>query len=211
MSIDDDAARFGGHFEGGWQLGLLVARNVYKRAGAGRPPKSEQVRIKVSPKQFAEKAGVSDRTVQLYYDTWQLAAEEGHCTPAEKLSPGDDDPLLPASASTDHHELWRKFYTEVRHRKAEKANASRSNKRRQSAQDSPDTDNRHETSDNEAKANTEPTEHALYPLLLAVNRLTDELKNHQRNGGSVASLIAAAKEAASNRNRAALARVTGAL
>lgn len=206
MSIDDDAARFGGHFEGGWQLGLLVARNVYKRAGAGRPPKSEQVRIKVSPKQFADKAGVSDRTVQLYYDTWQLAAEEGHCTPAEKLSPGDDDPLLPASASTDHHELWRKFYTEVRHRKAEKARASRSSRRRRSPQDATEADSTCEASSGE------PNEHPLYPLLLAVNRLNDELKNYQRDGGSsFGPVLAAAKEATSRRHHAALRRITGAL
>ncbi|GFG95315.1 hypothetical protein [Mycobacterium timonense] len=94
MSIEDDAARFGRHFEGGWQLGLLVARNVHKQTGAGRP-KSELVRNKVSCAEFAAKAEVSERTVQLYYDTWQLAAKEGHCTPAEQLSPGGEDSLLP--------------------------------------------------------------------------------------------------------------------
>jgi hypothetical protein len=106
MSLEDDAAVFGGNFEGGWQLGLLVARNVHKRTQAGRPSKSEQVRNKVSCAKFAEKAEVSERTVQLFYDAWQLAAEAGHCTSADELLPGEEDPKL---AGIDP-ELWRKYY-----------------------------------------------------------------------------------------------------
>lgn len=114
MSLEDDAAKFGRHFEGGWQLGLLVARNVHKQSGAGRPPKSEPVRNKVSCAKFAELANVSERTVQLYCNAWELAAHEGHCTPADQLMPGDDDPLLPDTTTTEHREMWRKFYREAR-------------------------------------------------------------------------------------------------
>jgi hypothetical protein len=114
-SINNDAERFGRHFEGGWKLGLYVARNVYKQPHSGRPPKSEPVRIKVSCAEFGAMAGVSDRTVQLYYDAWELAAEAGHCTPAEELGPGDEDPLLELDNSTpEHRELWRKFYRQGR-------------------------------------------------------------------------------------------------
>jgi hypothetical protein len=116
MSLDDDAAKFGRHFQGGWQLGLLVARNVNKRAKPGKPPKSEQVRNKVSCAKFAELANVSERTVQWFYDAWQLAAEEGHCTPAELLMPGSEDPKLSGIDLRSHEfrELWRKYYREAR-------------------------------------------------------------------------------------------------
>ncbi|MFB1298797.1 hypothetical protein ACAG24_025165 [Mycobacterium sp. pW049] len=117
--VEDDAARFSRNFEGGWQLGLLVARDVCKRARPGKPSESEQVRNKVSCSKFAELARVSERTVQLVYDIWQLAAEEGHCTPAEQLLPGDDDPKLSAVdvRSQEHREMWRNFYREVRQSK----------------------------------------------------------------------------------------------
>jgi hypothetical protein len=116
MTIQDDAARFGRHFEGGWQLGLLVARNVYKKTGPGRLRKSEQVPNKASCAEFANKAGVSVRTVQWFYNTWELAADAGHCTSADELLPGDDDPRL-STIDVDSHEfreLWRKFYREAR-------------------------------------------------------------------------------------------------
>ena len=58
---------------------------------------------------------MSERTVQWYYDAWQLAAGADYCTPAEQLSPGDDDPLLKFDkGSTEHRELWRKFYRQAR-------------------------------------------------------------------------------------------------
>ncbi|OCB25679.1 hypothetical protein A5674_20730 [Mycobacterium malmoense] len=70
----------------------------------------------MSCSRFAELAGVSERTVQLIYDTWQLAAEEGHCTPAEQLTPGTEDPKLSGIDVEDqeHREMWRKLYREVR-------------------------------------------------------------------------------------------------
>lgn len=68
-SINSDAERFGRHFEGTWKLGLYVARSVHKQPRAGRPPTSEPVRNKLSCAEFAAKAGISERTVQLYYDT----------------------------------------------------------------------------------------------------------------------------------------------
>jgi hypothetical protein len=132
MSIEEDARVFGQHFQGGWQLGLLVARNVHKRAGAGRPSKSEPVRNKVSCAEFAKIAGISDRTVQLVYDTWRLAAEEGHCTPPEQLLTGMDDPKLSGIdvGDQEHREMWRKFYRQTRERRVGNANARSGSGRR---------------------------------------------------------------------------------
>lgn len=131
MSIEEDARAFGRHFEGGWQLGLLVARSVYKRSQAGRPAKSEPVRNKVSCAKFAKMAGVSARTVQFYCDTWALAAEAGHCTPADELSPGAEDPRLSNIDMEDYEfrELWNKCYREVRQRRQRTGNAESATKR----------------------------------------------------------------------------------
>jgi hypothetical protein len=116
VSLEDDAAKFGRHFDGGWLLGLLVARNVHKKAGPGRLKKSEQVPKKVSCAEFAEKAGISVRTVQWFYNTWAIAADAGYCTSADELRAGDEDPRL-SKVDVDSHEfceLWRKFYREAR-------------------------------------------------------------------------------------------------
>lgn len=106
MSIDTDATEFGRHFkQGGWRLGLLVARNVDLGRGQGKPrPPVDEVEDasgvigeksqgieKVSCSQFATTAGVSKQTVAHYYKAWQLAADDGKCTHAENLSPGDED------------------------------------------------------------------------------------------------------------------------
>ena len=223
-SIDRDAERFGRHFEGGWQLGLYVARSVHKQPRAGRPPKSEPVRNKVTCAQFAAKAGVSERTVQWYYDTWQLAAEEGHCTPADQLSPGDEDPLSPDTTTTEHRDMWRKFYRQTRERRAESANARTGSKRQRgrTSNSHARTDEHSDSTENEppsaeseisragstgGEKRSDPTDHPLYGLLLALNNLSDELKR----GGSVASIIPAAEKTTTAQHRAALRRVIGVL
>lgn len=226
MSIEEDARVFGQHFQGGWQLGLLVARNVHKRAGAGRPSKSEPVRNKVSCAEFAKIAGISDRTVQLVYDTWRLAAEEGHCTPPEQLLTGMDDPKLSGIdvGDQEHREMWRKFYRQTRERRVGNANArtgsgrckgkassshSQADERTESAEnESPSAESDSSWPDgSEGKASSDPTAHPLYGLLLGINHLSDELKR----GGPAASIRSAAEKAATAKHRAALRRVTGAL
>lgn len=207
MSIEDDARAVGQHFAGGWSLGLLVARNVRKRAGAGRTPKSEQVRNKVSCAQFAKMAGVSERNVQFIYDTWQLAAEEGHCTPADQLVPGAEDPLLPQERTDEHHEMWRKFYRQIRERRPQSGSARAGSRGRKS--ETSQSNSQEGQSDTAARDKPFPTpeDHALYGLMIAVNNLADELKRR----GPTPLILQAAAKVASKEHRAALRRATGAL
>ncbi|BBY86686.1 hypothetical protein [Mycolicibacterium tokaiense] len=203
MTIQEDARVFGQHFEVGWQLGLLVARSVHKRAQAGRPSKTEPVRNKVSCAQFAKLAGVSTRTVQLVYDTWQLAAEEHHCTPAEQLIPGMDDPRLSGIdlADQEHREMWRKFYRQVRERQP------RTSGKRTHRGGSTSRGAKQPGGNAESESFSAPEDHPLYGLLIAINRLADELRRHSPS----ASVLEAAGKVASKQHRAALRRATGAL
>ncbi|MCX5045500.1 hypothetical protein OG921_20240 [Aldersonia sp. NBC_00410] len=58
--MDDDAREFGQHFkQGGWRLGLLVARNVEHGGAGGRPAENRSLENgsgKVSMSQFADLA-----------------------------------------------------------------------------------------------------------------------------------------------------------
>lgn len=210
MSTEEDARVFGQHFAGGWELGLLVARNVHKRAGAGKPPKSEQVRNKVSCAQFAKMAGVSDRTVQMYCTAWALAAEAGYCTPADQLSPGVGDPKLAGIDLHSHEfaELWRKCYREARPQRVRGDSGQTSSSHRNGGAASG-----HSKGGEGPLGGTEssrPTEgdpklHPLYGLQLAVNRLADECRS-----GHSGAIVSAAREVATRQHRAALARATGA-
>jgi hypothetical protein len=111
MPVDDDAREFGKHFkQGGWRLGLLVARNV-EPGSPGRPGNRspENVSDKVSMSKFAELAGVSKSHVSYCFKAWQLAAGEGLCPHAETLSP--DDEVLDDIEQDDEHmlEKWPKY------------------------------------------------------------------------------------------------------
>jgi hypothetical protein len=95
MSIKNDACEFGRHFkQGGWRLGLLVARNVAPRK-PGQPKadggENSPENGKVSISEFARLAGVSKSHVLYYYRAWQLAAKADECQLAEQLLPGDED------------------------------------------------------------------------------------------------------------------------
>lgn len=119
--IDSDAAEFGNHFkQGGWRLGLLVARSV-KIGNHGGNRSSSHVNLKISASEFAAKSGVSESNTRLYYKAWEMAADEGHCLHAKELKPGDED------ASIDHDEddnesriLWAKFLQKSREPKKPK-------------------------------------------------------------------------------------------
>ncbi|MCV7030253.1 hypothetical protein [Mycobacterium sherrisii] len=218
MSIDEDARVFGQHFEGGWQLGLLVARNVHKRARAGRPAKSERVRNKVTCGEFAKLAGVSDRTIQWYWDTWALAAEAGHCTPADELPLGADDPRL-TNIDVDNYEfreLWNKCYREVRQRRSKngskESGAKRERRNGSASQREPNEQSSAESESGRTHGNgdqtaSDPKRHSLYGLQLAINELHEALKRHS----SSAMIVDAAARVATKQHRAALCRVTGAM
>lgn len=93
-NIEIDAKEFGEHVRnGGWRLGLLVARNVLRNAGEGRPSKTAENSAvsKISGRAFSRQAGnITDKTVTKYLDAWNMAAADGHVPASSLLSPGQE-------------------------------------------------------------------------------------------------------------------------
>lgn len=111
-NIEMDAKEFGEHVRnGGWRLGLLVARSV-ESLGRGRPSKSDDSELaKVGASAFAHKSGasISDKTVTKYLDAWDAASEavENGIPHSTALLPGqsfmfDNEKHTP--------ELWKKYF-----------------------------------------------------------------------------------------------------
>lgn len=126
--IDCDATEFGSHFrQGGWRLGLLVARNCEPKQGQRNLATSGEVTSpqvaksnKLSCEQFAAKAGVSASTVKYYYAAWESAAEAGYCLSAKELNPGQDDLEDFDEDDYERREIWSKFYQKAREPKKPK-------------------------------------------------------------------------------------------
>jgi hypothetical protein len=114
LAVDRDAKEFGLHVrQGGWRLGLLVARNVKKGQGHGGDRKSDQDRAhdldrtgKVSATEFARRSDTSADRILRHLTAWDKAAEAGHVPPASGLSPGDEGVALDVEALPD----WTEFY-----------------------------------------------------------------------------------------------------
>src|SRR5262245_7607975 len=76
-TIELDAREFGIHVkQGGWRLGLLVARNVEPGAGAGErtdlEPRNDRSEVgKVSASRFAEQSQTSVPRVMRYLHGWE--------------------------------------------------------------------------------------------------------------------------------------------
>lgn len=225
MSVDEDARAFGQHFkQGGWRLAFIVARCCDPTSKGGRPSQDENCsRVngseKVSFRRFAEMAGVSPATVLYHYKAWQLAAEEGHCTPAVQLRPDSDDGGRDDLGEGDEEDrkLWLKFYRQIREPQtggAEKdrtqaGRSSSSGRKSRGKANSAKTGNQSDSTRqrNGACSETDSTSHPLYGLLLDLNQLTDELKR----GNPAASVISAAEKVADAKHRAALRRFIGVL
>ncbi len=111
-SIDLDAKEFGRHSkQGGWRLGLLVARCCTKEQQGKRTDLGTSSDVeKVSCSEFARRAGVSDRTVRYYLDAWDLAAKDGVRQASSKLHPGDDDLADLEEDDEDDRILWSHYY-----------------------------------------------------------------------------------------------------
>lgn len=112
-STEIDAAEFGLHVrQGGWRLGMLVARNVSPGEG-GRGNRRGYDSSKVSARQFAEHAGTSADRVLRYLKAWENAAGDDVVPPAADLVPGQDVDL-------DVSELpsWGQYYPTRRYAKA---------------------------------------------------------------------------------------------
>lgn len=97
--IELDAQEFGLHLkQGGWRLGLLVARDVEPGVGSGTrtdlgasiPRLGEG---KVSAETFAEMAKSTSQRVMRYYRAWERYADRGRVPHAADLSPGDEPDL----------------------------------------------------------------------------------------------------------------------
>jgi hypothetical protein len=108
--IELDAQEFGLHLkQGGWRLGLLVARDVEPGEGHGIKRTDRSDSGKVSAQWFAERAskaaGTDERIwhpkVMRYYRAWERYAAKGKVPHASELSPGDEPEL-----DWDHLPHW---------------------------------------------------------------------------------------------------------
>lgn len=120
--VTADAVEFGRHYkQGGWRLGLLVARNV-KPGRAGRRSKnrshvndSEPKDTKVTQAEFARLAGVSTATISYYYQAWELQANESRYPHAEELQPGQEELDDYFTEEDEEDRLsWLKYMKKVR-------------------------------------------------------------------------------------------------
>ena len=101
--------------QGGWRLGLLVARNVEKRK-AGQPSKEFSGRKilggKVTASEFARLSGTTAPRVLRYLEAWERGADAGHVPPGSELTPGaepepDVDVLPPWSGRVRPQRITR--------------------------------------------------------------------------------------------------------
>lgn len=97
--IEMDAHEFGLHLkQGGWRLGLLVARDVEPGEGeSSGVVRSDRAGLaegqKISAVRFAEMAGTHHSRVMRYYRAWERYAAKGRVPHASELSPGDEPDL----------------------------------------------------------------------------------------------------------------------
>jgi hypothetical protein len=103
-AIEKDAREFGLHDkQGGWRLGLLVARNVEREGGASNPRSENH---KVSARQFAADSSTTHSRVLRYLDAWNRAAKKKLVPASNALIPGEE-PELNIEALPD----WKEFFT----------------------------------------------------------------------------------------------------
>lgn len=91
--IEMDAHEFGLHLkQGGWRLGLLVARDVepFPHGGNMSEARSNLAEGKVNATWFADHAGTTHERVMRYYRAWERYAAKGRVPHAAELSPGDE-------------------------------------------------------------------------------------------------------------------------
>jgi hypothetical protein len=105
-AYDHDVREFGLHVrQGGWRLGLLVARNV-ERSKPGPKIVSAETNSKVSATEFARDAGTSNDRVLRYLDAWEMAAADQIVPSAAALNFGVEVPL-----DVDQLPSWDIYYS----------------------------------------------------------------------------------------------------
>lgn len=98
-----DAAEFGLHVtQGGWRLGLLVARNVVVSPGR---VSAESLAPKTNATRYARLAGTSNDRVLRYLNAWEQAADDGLVPHAAALTPGAEIDL-----DADRLPAWSTYY-----------------------------------------------------------------------------------------------------
>lgn len=109
--VEADAREFGLHVrQGGWRLGMLVARNVERSKPGSRQDQSDRTDLgKVSVTRFAADAHVGKERVLRYLDAWERAADEGVVPHAADLEPGRELDL-----DADKLPDWSSYYTTQR-------------------------------------------------------------------------------------------------
>lgn len=102
-SVLADATEFGLHMkQGGWRLGLLVARNVAVAPGRVSP---ETLLPKVNATEFARRAGTSNDRVLRHLAAWERAANAGLVPHAAALTPGS-----PVDLDVERLPAWGPIY-----------------------------------------------------------------------------------------------------
>lgn len=94
--VEMDAREFGLHLkEGGWRLGLLVARSVSPGEGQFERGSRQDERPdeKMSASKFAELADTTSHRVMRYYRAWERYAAKGKVPAAADLDPGAEPDL----------------------------------------------------------------------------------------------------------------------
>lgn len=112
-TIETDAKEFGLHVkQGGWRLGLLVARNVEKGTRGGDNGNqhtggiSQSRNGKVPAKKFADDSGTSADRVLRYLTAWNKAADAGLVPHSTDLTPGQELDGIDFEALN-----WNAYYT----------------------------------------------------------------------------------------------------
>jgi hypothetical protein len=116
MAWKQDAIEFGQHVKAGeWRLGLLVARNVLQDKGRGnRNDAAASNQGKVSGREFAKTAGVSQDTVRRYFNAWQEAAKAEIVPDASELEPEEELEGLDVESLPSWSTYYRKVRTDAR-------------------------------------------------------------------------------------------------
>lgn len=111
IAITVDAREFGLHSkQGGWRLGLLVARNVALAPGR---VSVETLAPKTNATVFARKSNTSNDRIIRHLAAWERAAERGFVPHAADLRPGQDTMLLngrPFTLDAETLPAWQEFY-----------------------------------------------------------------------------------------------------
>ena len=97
-----------------WMQARLIVCSVHRSTQGGNQSSRGNF-DKLNMTDAAEIVGMSRNTLDAYMRTWDAAALDGHCKPADELEP-EDGP----TAHTPHQELWESYWVGNDHREPSK-------------------------------------------------------------------------------------------